>query len=83
MLPRLSAVPRRIGPHDNRVAVADSTRQSTGRVRDVVLTADPATVDIGGRMLHTWAFNGRVPGPRSVCTSGIWSRASSTGGPTP
>jgi FtsP/CotA-like multicopper oxidase with cupredoxin domain len=29
----------------------------------VTLRAEPATVDLGGRTVRTWAFNGEVPGP--------------------
>jgi FtsP/CotA-like multicopper oxidase with cupredoxin domain len=34
-----------------------------GTVDAVSLTAAPATIDLGGRVVRTWAFNGALPGP--------------------
>jgi len=31
--------------------------------REILLAASPVTVDVGGRAVTTWAYNGRVPGP--------------------
>ena len=36
---------------------------ATGSVHEVELVAAPTEVQIGGRMLEVWAYNGQVPGP--------------------
>lgn len=42
----------------------------TGRTVRATLTADPAEVDLGGRVVSTWAYNGQAPGPILRCTAG-------------
>lgn len=37
-------------------------RRSNAIVRDVALTAGPATIDLGGMTADTWAYDGAVPG---------------------
>lgn len=37
--------------------------EPTGRVHEVEIVAAPARVQIGGRALEVWAYNGQVPGP--------------------
>ena len=59
-----TAAPHRIGPHDGLVTRAESMRHlPSAAVRNVTLTAAPATINLGDRVVHTWAFNGQVPGP--------------------
>lgn len=48
---------------------------STRTVREVQLTAAPATIDLGGRTVRTWAFNGQVPGPEIRLRAGELLRA--------
>lgn len=50
-------------------------RRPDAAVRDVELTAAPATVDLGDRRVDTWAFNGTVPGPEIRVTAGDVVRA--------
>jgi FtsP/CotA-like multicopper oxidase with cupredoxin domain len=53
-----------IGPNDAAVDVAEQARRADDAVvRQVTLTAAPATIDLGDRTVETWAFNGTVPGP--------------------
>lgn len=53
-----------IEPTDPVVALAEQARRADdATVRDVTLTAAPATIDLGDRTVQTWAFNGAVPGP--------------------
>ncbi|GAB2625352.1 multicopper oxidase family protein [Streptomyces capparidis] len=55
--------PALVSPSGSEVAAAEKKRLSTGRVRNVSLTAAPATVDLGGGVkARTWAFDGRAPG---------------------
>ena len=49
--------------------------QPSPPVREVQLTAAPATVDLGGRPARTWAFNGQVPGPEIRLRAGERLRA--------
>lgn len=65
-----------IGPRSPQVAQAEAARAVAGaRTVDVTLTASPTTVDIGGRTVQTWAFNGTVPGPTIRVTAGDVIRA--------
>ena len=53
-----------ITPDSAQVARAESQRQvAESKVRAVTLTAAPTEVDLGGRVVNTWAFNGTTPGP--------------------
>ena len=54
-----------VTPHDDVVAATEQVRRvATAQVRNVVLTAATTMVDVGGRSVSTWAFNGQVPGPQ-------------------
>ena len=50
-----------IGPHSALVGVAERSRPHSGRAVHRQLTARPETVDLGGRTVHTWAFDAQVP----------------------
>lgn len=54
------------------VARAERARRARGSGRAVraALTAEPAEVDLGGRIVPTWAYNQRVPGPLVRCKAG-------------
>jgi len=65
-----------VGPTDPLVAAAEQARRAEGAsVRDVELTAAPATIDLGDRRVETWAFNGTVPGPEIRVGAGDVVRA--------
>ena len=65
-----------LGPHSTAVATAEAARHVTGsHVRDITLAAAPATIDLGGRTVRTWAFNGTVPGPTINAATGDVIRA--------
>ena len=55
--------PQAIGPGSPLVAATEAARLSTGTVVTRTLTAAPATVDLGGRVVNTWAYNGGVGTP--------------------
>ena len=60
-----------ITPSSAQVARAEEQRTVAGaEVRDVTLTAAPTEVDLGGRTVSTWAFNGKVPGPTIRANAG-------------
>lgn len=53
-----------VGPSSAAVIAAERRRRLPGAtVRELSLEAAPATVDLGGREVSTWAYNGMVPGP--------------------
>ena len=61
----------KIAPDSAAVAAAERARRVPGApVNEVALTAAPATVQIGGRSVSTWAFNGTVPGPEIRVAAG-------------
>jgi FtsP/CotA-like multicopper oxidase with cupredoxin domain len=65
-----------IGPHARQVTQAESLRHVAGsRIHDVTLTAAPATINLGDRVVRTWAFNGQVPGPTIRVNAGDVIRA--------
>ncbi|MET9908470.1 multicopper oxidase family protein [Streptomyces sp. NPDC006476] len=52
-----------VNPSGSAVAAAEKKRRSTGRTRNVTLTAARAALDLGGGiMANSWAFSGRAPG---------------------
>ncbi|KAB8180860.1 hypothetical protein FH610_031840, partial [Microbispora catharanthi] len=53
--------PTFVGPSAEQVRAAEAARHP-GAVRDVVLTAQRALVDLGGKVVDTWSYDGRVPG---------------------
>lgn len=55
-----SGAPDLVGP--SRVAAAESARPTTGAVRTYRVAAGPVDVDLGGRVVPTWAYGGTVPG---------------------
>lgn len=74
---RDTGTPERVEATDPAVAAAERERRSEGaQVREVTLTAAPATVDLGDRTVETWAFNGTVPGPEIRLRPGDLVRAS-------
>ena len=62
--------PQAIGPGSPLVAATEAARLSTGTVVTRTLTAAPTTVDLGGRVVGTWAYNGGVGGPLIRVTAG-------------
>ncbi len=44
--------------------------QGTGRTVRATLNAEPADVDLGGRVVRTWAYDGTMPGSPVRCTAG-------------
>src|SRR6266542_4917516 len=55
---------RVVGPSASAVGQAEARRRRPGApVREVSLTAAPVTIDLAGRTVTTWAYNGTVPGP--------------------
>jgi FtsP/CotA-like multicopper oxidase with cupredoxin domain len=44
--------------------------RGSGRTVRASLAAEPVEVDLGGRTVQTWAYNGRVPGPVVRCSAG-------------
>jgi FtsP/CotA-like multicopper oxidase with cupredoxin domain len=69
-----SATP--VGPNSSLVAEAERARRAAGaRVVQRRLTAAPATVDLGGVQVQTWAFDGQVPGPEIRLARGEVLRA--------
>ncbi|MGZ4588164.1 MAG: multicopper oxidase family protein, partial [Mycobacteriaceae bacterium] len=59
-----------VGPGSAAVAKAEAARRGTGTIVHRELTAAPVTVDLGGRTVSTWAFDGTVPGPEIRLTAG-------------
>ncbi len=57
------APPPVVGRQAPIVEATEATRYTSGRVVRQTLRAAPTTVDLGGRMVQTWAFNDSVPGP--------------------
>ncbi|KAK1185469.1 multicopper oxidase family protein [Streptomyces sp. NBS 14/10] len=52
-----------ISPSGSAVAATEKKRKGTGRTQKVTLTAAPAVLDLGGRiMAKSWAFSGQAPG---------------------
>lgn len=59
-----------VGPGSAAVARAEATRQVTGNTVSRTITAAPTVVDLGGRTVETWAYDGSVPGPELRVTAG-------------
>ena len=55
---------------DPLVAEVERSRTPTGKIDHVNLVAAAATVDLDGRKVDTWAFNGQVPGPEIRVAAG-------------
>ena len=68
--------PGLVAPTSAPVARAEASRRAPGaEVWDVTLTAAPTKVDLGDRVVTTWAFNGKVPGPTLRLMAGDVVRA--------
>jgi len=68
--------PTRVGVGGPEVQDAERRRQRPGStIREVELTAAPATIDLGGRSVETWAYGGSVPGPEIRLRAGDMLRA--------
>lgn len=53
-----------VGPIADAVATAEAARRKPGaRVVTARLTAQPVTLDLGGRTVSTWAYGDTAPGP--------------------
>jgi FtsP/CotA-like multicopper oxidase with cupredoxin domain len=50
-----------IGPGDPSVVAAEDRRPRSGRTVDRVLRARPGTIDLGGREVRTWTYDGQLP----------------------
>jgi FtsP/CotA-like multicopper oxidase with cupredoxin domain len=73
---RNERVATRVGPTSALVEEAEKARRSEGAaVRDITLTAAPATVRLGDRLVETRALNGTVPGPEIRLRAGEVLRA--------
>lgn len=60
-----------VGPHDPVVSQSELQRRVPGsQVREVTLTAGESEVDLGGKRVRTWTFNGQVPGPQLDARAG-------------
>jgi FtsP/CotA-like multicopper oxidase with cupredoxin domain len=53
-----------------QVTTAEAARPTTGQIRRLRLTAQPTQVDLGGRVVATWAYGDIVPGPMLRATAG-------------
>ncbi|MEU6715575.1 multicopper oxidase family protein [Nonomuraea sp. NPDC046802] len=58
-----------VAPGGN-AALGATSHRGAARPRGMVLRAGPATIDLGGRTVATWAYDGLVPGPSIVATAG-------------
>lgn len=67
-----AARPGRVSPTSGAVQAREQARRTHGSARTVsaALTAEPTDVDLGGRVVHTWAYDGKIPGPVLRCTAG-------------
>lgn len=61
---------RPVGPHDGPVATTEAARHRSGKVVERRLHASRARVDLGGRVVQTWAFDNAVPGPMIRVSAG-------------
>lgn len=61
--PRVLAGPRPVAPSGAAVAAAEASRAHSGSTLTRTLTAQPATLDLGGRQVRTWAYDGSIPAP--------------------
>lgn len=62
--------PTLVTPASSAVALAEAARFTSGNVVTRTLTAAPASVDLGGRVVTTWAYDGSVPGPEIRVSAG-------------
>ena len=52
-----------VGPNSSAVATAEAARPHTGRTVTATLTPQPATIDLGGTLARTLAYDNTIPGP--------------------
>jgi multicopper oxidase len=64
-----------IGPRSGAVRSAETRRPRNGGTHEVALTAAVSTVDLGGRNVRTWAYDGQLPGKEIRLTAGQALRA--------
>lgn len=60
---RFLGSPTPVSPSAAAVAATEAARRSTGKVVRRQLRAAPTKIDLGGRVVDTWAYGGTVPGP--------------------
>ncbi|MFD8380865.1 multicopper oxidase family protein [Streptomyces sp. NPDC059679] len=66
-----TSTPALISPSGSAVAATEKKRKGTGRTQKVTLTAAPAILDLGGRiMAKSWAFSGQAPGKEIRLSAG-------------
>ncbi len=70
--PGEAAGPARVLASSEAVQRREQARrvQGSGSTVRAALTAEPAEIDLGGRVVRTWAYNGQLPGPVVRCTAG-------------
>ncbi len=70
------STPRPVGPSSAAVGQAEARRRRPGAAtRAVALVAGPATLDLAGTRVTTWAYNQTVPGPTVRLRAGEVLRA--------
>ncbi|MBF6301969.1 multicopper oxidase family protein [Nocardia amamiensis] len=68
-----------VGPDSDPVRAAENRRRAASApVRDVVLSAEPTTVDLGGLQVQTWTYGGKLPGQEIRIARGEVLRADFT-----
>jgi FtsP/CotA-like multicopper oxidase with cupredoxin domain len=67
---RLLGSPSPVGPAAAAVGEVEAARRTTGKVVRRQLRAAPAEVDLGGRVVSTWAYGDGVPGREIRVTAG-------------
>ncbi|MEU9451497.1 multicopper oxidase family protein [Streptomyces sp. NPDC048277] len=66
-----NSTPSLVSPDGAEVVAVEKKRRSTGRTRQVTLTAARAMLDLGGGvMADSWAFGGRAPGKELRLSAG-------------
>ncbi|HEX2905201.1 MAG TPA: multicopper oxidase family protein [Jatrophihabitans sp.] len=60
----------RVSPRSAAVNSAEAARRTTGRIVRRELHSALADVDLGGRTVSTWAYDGTVPGPEIRLAAG-------------
>lgn len=58
-----SPSPTLVAAGSEAVRAREALRATTGNVVTRTLTAGPTMVDLGGRVVSTWAYDGSLPGP--------------------
>jgi FtsP/CotA-like multicopper oxidase with cupredoxin domain len=67
---QLLRAPTIVSANSAAVAATEAARRTTGNVVRRQMRAAPATVDLGGRTVRTWAYDGTEPGPEIRLTAG-------------